>query len=108
MPVTIIRKPKADMPAAAPAQPIIPATPVPEAVQKVIGATFIHYQVLEALKAHPEGLTNRQLCEATGLEWNTLTPRMRPLANKGEVVEAGTRKYGTWPTAIVWKLVPKK
>lgn len=70
-----------------------------------LDAQGLQQVIIECLQKHPEGLTNRQICEATGLEWNTATPRMRPMANKGIVVENGKRKYGKWPTAIVWTLV---
>ncbi len=63
--------------------------------------------IIDCLSKNPEGLTNRQICQITGLEWNTSSPRMRPLANKGVVVEAGKRKYGDWPVAIVWTLAVK-
>lgn len=61
-------------------------------------------RVLEALKAHPHGLTNHGIVEVTGLSWNTATPRIRPLVNKGLVVDSGDRRMGpAGRYCIVWK-----
>lgn len=51
--------------------------------------------------------TNDEIVTETGVEWNTITPRMRPLATKGMVREDGTRKSErTGRRQIVWTLTP--
>ena len=106
MPVRIIRRTRPEFPAVDEGQKFRnddPSTSVaaaldfdPQPVQKII---------IACLKKYPDGLTNRQICEYTGLEWNTASPRMRPLARANVVRENGKRKWGKWPTAIVWVLV---
>jgi hypothetical protein len=60
--------------------------------------------VLTALREHPNGLTNHGLVRVTGIDWNTITPRIAPLVRKGLVFDSGKRREG--PTArscIVWR-----
>lgn len=61
-------------------------------------------KVLEALKANPEGLTLDELTYATGLEKVTASPRLRPLCDKGLVIETDERRPGrSGRPQTVWK-----
>ena len=55
--------------------------------------------VLAALRAHPAGLTSHELAEVTGRALVSVSPRMRPLCEKGKVREAGRRDGRT-----VWRV----
>ena len=69
-------------------------------------ATVLENKVLKALRASTVGLTNHEIVTATGLDWNTCTPRVRPLVRKGWVVDTGLRKLGpAGRNCIIWKAV---
>jgi hypothetical protein len=71
-------------------------------------ATKLESDVLAAIKRHPHGLTNHELVTATGLTWNTCTPRIAPLVRKKLVVDSGERRKGpTNRACIVWKASTK-
>jgi hypothetical protein len=77
-----------------------------EAAEHVRGelATKLEAVVLSALREHPNGLTNHGLVRVTGIDWNTITPRIAPLVRKGLVFDSGKRREGpTNRTCIVWK-----
>lgn len=60
--------------------------------------------VLAFLLEYRGGLTSHELVAATGLNWNTLTPRIRPLVRKGLVMDSGERRVGPCgKKCIVWK-----
>ncbi len=60
--------------------------------------------VLDAVKASVDGLTSHELAEATGLSLVTVSPRLRPLTNKGLIVDSQIRRAGTsGRQSIVWK-----
>jgi hypothetical protein len=40
----------------------------------------------KAIASHASGIINDQLVRITGIDWNTITPRVRPLINKGLVM----------------------
>ena len=62
--------------------------------------------VLTTLKAHYNGLTNHELVAATGLPWSSITPRVRPLVNRGLVEDSGIKKKGpTNRMCTVWRAV---
>lgn len=54
--------------------------------------------VLDTLRDHPAGLTTKEMARVTGEDRVTLSPRLRPLARKGLVREAGKRGR-----SIVWE-----
>lgn len=63
--------------------------------------------VLEHLKAHPGGATTREIAEAAGIEWTSISPRMRPLADRGLVIDSGEiRRSPGHREQIVWRLAP--
>lgn len=68
-------------------------------------ATRMEKLVFDCLNEAPHGLTNHELVEATGLTWNTVTPRIRPMVRKGLVMDSGERRPGpTGKRCIVWKV----
>ena len=55
--------------------------------------------VLEAVTAAGKrGATSHEIADATGLSLVTVSPRLRPLARRGKVIESGQRRDGR----IVW------
>jgi predicted transcriptional regulator len=67
-------------------------------------ANRLEQVVVEALKNHPNGLTNHGLVAVTGIDWNTITPRIAPLKRKGLVIDSGQRREGPRNRpCIVWK-----
>lgn len=54
-------------------------------------------------EAGVEGLTAEQLSRILNIEKNTISPRLRPLARKGLIIDSGRRrKNETGKRAIVW------
>lgn len=50
------------------------------------------------------GITTHELVEATGIPYESVTPRIKPLVQKGLVVDSGERRPGTSKRrCIVWK-----
>lgn len=54
--------------------------------------------VLNAIKNSKTGLTTKEIAKKTRLERITVSPRVRPLCNKGLVEDSGTRR----DKCIVW------
>lgn len=80
-----------------------------DAAKKVEATTAnpMEGKVLEAIRAS-NGLTNHEIVAATGLSWNTCSPRIRPLVRKGLVEDSGERREGpSGKKCIVWKSVNK-
>lgn len=61
------------------------------------------WQLLKRYGAH--GLTSEEIAEKLNLSLVTVSPRLRPLANKGRVKETGKRKNSSGRAAIVWVAV---
>ena len=66
-------------------------------------ATQLEALVLDVLRKHPDGLTTEQLAEITDISLVTVSPRLRPLTNKGFVGQSGRRQNRSGRSAIVWK-----
>ena len=49
---------------------------------------------LSAFRKAADGLMNHELVAVTGIDWNTITPRVAPLRRKGFVVWKGTYRPG--------------
>lgn len=67
-------------------------------------------QVVMALELGPgDGLTTHEICAIYGLEYGSVTPRIKPLVRKGLVVDSGIRRVpeGRTKAGIVWKAVEK-
>lgn len=77
-----------------------------EMLQEKSASTRLQHLVWSTLKRHPGGLTNHELVAATGIDWNTITPRVAPLVRKGLVIDSGGRRKGpTGKSCIVWKTI---
>ena len=73
-------------------------------------ATKCEAIVLASLRANPDGLTNHEVSELTGLEIGSVSPRMRPLVRKELVEDSGERRVPNVRKArkrgqIIWKAV---
>ena len=72
-----------------------------EAADDVEGkrATEMERIALAAFALHPvRGLTNDELVAATGIDWNSITPRVAPLRTRGMIerrVDPATHKWQT-------------
>lgn len=70
-----------------------------------VDVTPMEAHVVGALKAYPDGLTTHEISEITRMSLVTVSPRMKPLAEKGYVVDSGTTRLGeNNRKRIVWKL----
>jgi len=66
-----------------------------EEAAESIRTTDAEAVVLEALKEFgADGATSHDLVAQTGMEWQTVSPRMRPLIRKGFAVETDRRRPG--------------
>lgn len=61
-------------------------------------------QVLEYLRARPDGATDEEIQAGLQMNPSTERPRRIELARRGLVIEAGTRKTASGRNASVWKL----
>lgn len=57
---------------------------------------------LSAIRKAADGLTSEELAKITGLPLVTVSPRLRPLANKRLIQEAGKRRNQSGRSAIIW------
>ena len=66
-------------------------------------AAGLQMRVLDALRRSREGLTSHELAALLGEDLVSVSPRLRPLANKGLVRDSGERRAGPSGTkSIVW------
>lgn len=70
-----------------------------------VNVTRIEYIVAAAIRrAGSRGLIAAELPDQTGLPLNTVTPRTRPLADKGVIYDSGEKRPGpSGKLQIVWK-----
>jgi hypothetical protein len=56
----------------------------------------------------PPGVTTSEAVAISGKEWNSISPRFRPLARKCRIVDTGKRRKNpaTGRNQIVWDLSP--
>lgn len=75
-----------------------------KAAAKSTDATRLEGLVLEELrKAEPDGLTTEELADRLGISLVSVSPRLRPLVNKGRVIDSGGRRRNrSGKKAIVW------
>lgn len=72
-----------------------------------VNATRLMGIVLKTLRAHPEGLTTEEICKRSGLDLQSVTPRMKPLESAKLVFRTKIRRKGaTGRTRIVWAAMP--
>jgi predicted transcriptional regulator len=68
-----------------------------------VPVTRLEAIVLEAIRASAIGRTIDELVDATGLDKVSISPRLRPLCNKGCIVESThTRPGRSGKQQIVW------
>lgn len=76
------------------------------AAEAVEGTTAARMErkVLEGLAQYPDGLTCHELVEVTGIPYESVTPRIKPLRAKNLVLDSGLRrsKPGSNRLQIVW------
>ena len=48
--------------------------------------------------------TTEEVCAGLSMEWKTISPRFRPLVNKGKIHEVGTAIASTNRRVIVWDI----
>lgn len=70
--------------------------------------TRLQSAVVAALAAHPHGLTTVEIAAVTGIERDTISPRMPKLVELGIVIDSGQRRVprGKTRAGIVWKHRP--
>lgn len=71
-------------------------------------ATRMELKVLAALRNSPNGATTHELVGLTGLPYESVTPRIKPLRKKGLVEDSGAKRPGPGGKrqCIVWCLTP--
>jgi hypothetical protein len=77
-----------------------------QAAESVRGreASEMEGKVLAELQMWPDGLTSHELVWNTGIPWQSLTPRIRPLVRKGLVEDSGIKRSGpSGRSLIVWR-----
>jgi predicted transcriptional regulator len=78
--------------------------PTSHEAARSVKVTDLEAVVLEALRLSYNGLTSHELAERTGLSLVTVSPRLRPLADKGEVRDSGRKRKGeSGRNSIVWE-----
>lgn len=79
----------------------------PDTAKKAAGSvevTDLEGRVVQALKLCRAGMTTHELARILKLELVTVSPRMRPLAEKGLVYDSRERRRGeSGRSSIVWK-----
>lgn len=76
-----------------------------ESIRKSIGP--LHRQIIDHLKACPNGATDEEIMAALDMGGNTERPRRRELELMGRIVNSGaTRQTRSGREAVVWKLEP--
>ena len=66
--------------------------------------TKVEVAILGALRdAGDEGCTTREIAEVTGIDWGTITPRLKPMEEKGAVMRTDKlRMNPSGRRSLVW------
>ena len=66
--------------------------------------TKVEVAILGALRdAGDEGCTSREIAEVTGIDWGTITPRLKPMEEKGAVMRTDKlRMNPSGRRSLVW------
>ena len=97
--------PKPDFQEPAYARSTDPSTSTAAAVSMTdLRLTRLQAKALRAIITAGGEAINEEIVEISGEAWKDITPRMRPLANKGMVVEAGTKKASSNRQQTVWRV----
>lgn len=71
-----------------------------------IEAARLERKVLDALTEHATGLTSHELVSVTGIPYESVTPRIKPLRERGWILDSGLRR-GERRKSIVWISTPQ-
>lgn len=75
-----------------------------KAAARSIPVADLEKRVLEALRDHPLGLTSHDVANLLDLDLVSVSPRFRPLVEKGLILETSERRSGpSGRKSIVWK-----
>jgi len=68
--------------------------------------TKVESSILDALStAGDAGLTTREIAEVAGIDWGTITPRLKPMEKKGAVTRTDRlRANPSGRKSTVWKI----
>lgn len=68
--------------------------------------TAVEVSILDALSAAGQGgLTTREIAEVADIDWGTVTPRLKPMEEKGAVTRTDElRANPSGRRSIVWKI----
>lgn len=79
--------------------------PTAKAAAKSVDVADLERRVIEALRRFRwAGMTTHELAIYLNVDLVSVSPRMRPLVNKGFVIDSGERRVGeSGRSSIVWK-----
>lgn len=78
--------------------------PSSKAAARSVDTNHLERLVVQALRAHPAGMTSHEVAAYLDLSLVTVSPRFRPLVNKNLIVDSGEKRAGVgFKTSIVWK-----
>jgi predicted ArsR family transcriptional regulator len=70
-----------------------------------VNPTALEAKVFGALKSNPSGLTSFEIADVLRLHLVTVSPRLRPLVNRGLVEDSGQRRIGaSGRKQTVWRV----
>lgn len=69
-----------------------------------VKSNVLEEMVVGILRVYPNGLTSHEVADLLQESLVTISPRMRPLANKNLIVDSGEKREGVgFAKSIVWK-----
>lgn len=76
------------------------------AAARSVNANALEAGVVGALKSNPGGLTSFEIAQHLSLSHVSVSPRLRPLADRGVVEDSGERRCnpGSRAKSIVWRM----
>jgi hypothetical protein len=82
--------------------------PIPsDEAAELVDVSALEEVCLRHIRAvEPLGLTSKQLAHSTGLSLVTVSPRLKPLEDKGKLYRAGKRHFQSRVGCTVWRAVP--
>jgi DNA-binding MarR family transcriptional regulator len=71
-----------------------------------IDPSKLERKILDVLQGRPGGLTTREMAANLGIDWGSITPRLKPMVAKGLVVTTDEKRRGnSGRRSIVWKAI---
>jgi hypothetical protein len=81
--------------------------PIPsDEAAELVDVSALEEICLRHIRYAPDGLTSKQLAASTGLPLVTVSPRLKPLEDKGKLYRAGKRHFQSRVACTVWRAVP--